>query len=228
MKGFLQQPSLCLYCLSLTRSKRQRQNGSTTTKARPASEFLLPLWDPRVSTPFQGFPGQHCRGDPIHTSKGMEKQHIVLAEAAGEAGLCQVTRESRSCFQCSTKTPLENNPSQGIFKPLHSAEAADTGTQRGLPCSGEGTIQGRGCLHSMGEHTKPLMERGTTQRGSTSHNSKSGFTQGNGGLPSHTGGKGSQPKSGGAFSGGHEPIWGPQPTHGETHGPRRGGLHWGA
>lgn len=33
-------------------------------------------------------------------------------------------------------------------------------------------------------------------------------------LPSHTVGKGTQPKSGGAYSGGHEPKQGPHPTHG--------------
>lgn len=93
--------------------------------------------------------GQHCRGDPIiHTSKGIKKQHIVLEEAPGEAGLCQVTRESRSCFHDKLKPPLENNPSQGVFKPtaqgsVKSTQSAEqkqqiVGHKGGSPAAGWG------------------------------------------------------------------------------------------
>lgn len=198
-------------------------------------------WHAPVSTPIQGFTGAALPGgDPIiHTSKGIRKQHIVLAEAPGEAGPCQVTRESRSCFHDKRKPPLENNPSQGVFKPTageceqHTecrAEAADNGTQRWLLCCGVGracpmlrgdTTPGRGCLHFMGsadpkgEHTNHVMGRGTTRRES---HSGIGYGEGNHSPKSvSTQRKGRDPKGPSISPGGRVS----QPKSG-------GGLQWGA
>lgn len=156
MKGFLRHPLLCLYCLSLTHAARDnakmarpQQNMAHSTKhGRPwNSSFHSGMHEyPHLSKAPQG---QHCRGDPIiHTSKGIKKQHIVLEEAPGEAGLCQVTRESRSCFHDKLKPPLENNPSQGVFKPtaqgsVKSTQSAEqkqqiVGHKGGSPAAGWG------------------------------------------------------------------------------------------
>lgn len=217
MKGFLQQPSLCLYCLSLTRSKRQRQNGSTTTKARPASEFLLSSlltphsWDPRVSTPFQGFPGQHCRGTQSTPQRGWRNSTSCSQRPQEKLGCVRSPGRADPASSAQLKPRWKTIPARAFLSHGRGGEVPPTSL-----CRGSGYRDTKGA---------PLLRGG--------HDPREGVPAFHGGAHKASHGEGHDPKGihiSQLKVGVHTGEWGASISHrGERFTTQKWwGLQWGA